>query len=116
MKFGKFINDEEVQNDLFCFFANLDAYDNEDFPCDIQVKDNALMIYIHNDGLNYEYIIKYDKATSPKSFLCIYRYPEIDDYLELIGINEISKSVPIEKLSLKTIKNVFDKMWNTQFN
>ena len=117
MKFRKFINDKEVQFDLICFFANLDAYDVEDVPCDIHVKDNTLTIYINNDGVNYEYIIKYDKTVSPGSFSCIYRYPEIDNYLEFTGtIIEKCESVPIEKLSYRTVTNTFDKMWNEIWN
>lgn len=110
MKFRKFINDKEVQNDLIDFFTYLNSDVDSDFK--ICVEDDALIISSTIED-NYEYIIKYDEVASPRTFSCIYRYPEIDDYLELTG-NVITKceSVPIEKLSIKTIRNIFDKMWN----
>lgn len=112
MKFRKFINDKEVQNDLVSFFVCL-GDDIVEF--NIHVEDDALIISSTIED-SYEYIIKYDEATSPGSFSCIYRYPEIDDYLELTGtIIEKCESVPIEKLSYRTITNVFDKMWNENF-
>lgn len=110
MKFKKFINNKEIQNNLIDFFTCLDSDMVSDFK--IRVEDDAMIISnIIEDS--YEYIIKYDKTTSPGSFSCIYRYPEIDDYLELTGnIIEKHRSIPIEKLSYRTITNVFDKMWN----
>lgn len=109
MKFKEFINDEEVQNDLINFFICI-GDDITDFK--ICVEDDALIISSAIED-SYEYIIEYDEETSPESFSCIYRYPEIDDYLELTGqIIEKRESVPIGKLSYRTITNVFDKMWN----